>query len=381
MRGSMRARSKDTWTLTVYLGVDDKGKDRRQYRTFKGSRRQAESELAAMVAAVETGLACEARSMTVKALFDRWLDLKREQGRVANRTLASYEQLTRLYIDPAIGRLPLSKVRPTHLEKVFGIATERGVSATTRCRVYRVLFMGFKQGVRWQLVPRNPVEIIEPPSPTRRVRNHLRESDFTRLLNALSGHDLSVLAILGIGTGLRLGECLGLRWIDVDLDRNQLWVNQCLQIDGSFSRPKTHRSTRAITMPVFVADALRAQRAAQNERRLIAGAAWADLDLVFDRGDGQAPRLDTTSKRFARAARGAGIDVTFHGLRHGHATLLLASGTDLKVTSQRLGHSSISITANTYTQVISRLDEEAAVSLDAMFRDKSATGTAIGNGK
>ena len=67
----------------------------------------------------------------------------------------------------------------------------------------------------------------------------------------------------------------------------------------------------------------------------------------------------------------AGINLTFHGLRHGHASLMLAAGVNLKVVSERLGHSTIGITADLYTHVADQLHEAAATSLDAYL------GTAV----
>ena len=137
--------------------------------------------------------------------------------------------------------------------------------------------------------------------------------------------------------------------------------------------PKSHRSTRALCLPAFTVEALRRQRRAQTERRLLLGKAWNKTDLVFDGGHGLPVRPDGFSKRFAKAAREAGFDLTFHGLRHAHASLMLAAGVDLKVTSDRLGHSSISFTADTYSHVISMLDREAAEKLDALMASTASS--------
>ena len=95
-------------------------------------------------------------------------------------------------------------------------------------------------------------------------------------------------------------------------------------------------------------------------------------NLICERGDGQPLRPDTISKQFRTIAKAAGLDVTFHGLRHTHASLMLESGADLKVTSSRLGHSSISITADPYTHVASRLDKEASDTFDRYLKGRTA---------
>jgi integrase len=165
-----------------------------------------------------------------------------------------------------------------------------------------------------------------------------------------------------------MGEVLGLRWSDVNLEKGTARISQSLQETHEgviFVPPKTHRSRRSVSLPDFVVSTLRQHRKEQSERRLIAGAAWKDLDLVIDRGDGQPLRTSSLSGRFASAMKRAGIDLTLHGLRHGHASLMLAAGVNLKVVSERLGHSTIGITADLYTHVADQLHETAAASLDA----------------
>jgi hypothetical protein len=86
--------------------------------------------------------------------------------------------------------------------------------------------------------------------------------------------------------GLRLGEVMGLRWQDIDFYGRSPKVNQVLQITMEFDIPKTHRSSRTVSLPAFVVEALKRQRKRQNERRLIIGQAWQDFGLVINRGDG-----------------------------------------------------------------------------------------------
>lgn len=166
---------------------------------------------------------------------------------------------------------------------------------------------------------------------------------------------------------MRLGE-VGLRWSDVDLEKKTARISQTLQETHEgviFVPPKTHRSKRAISLPDFVVTALRQYKKAQSERRLYVGRAWQDFDLVIERGDGQPLRTSSLSGRFAAAMKKAGIDLTFHGLRRGHASLMLAAGVNLKVVSERLGHSAIGITGDLYTHVADQLHEAAAASLDS----------------
>lgn len=131
--------------------------------------------------------------------------------------------------------------------------------------------------------------------------------------------------------------------------------------------PKSHRSRRSVSLPGFVVESLKRHRKVQNERRLLLGTAWQETDLVIDRGDGGPARPGSLSKRFREASKSAGFDLTFHALRHGHASLLLAGGVHLKVVSDRLEHSNISITADTYSHIGASLEERAAATLDGLI--------------
>jgi integrase len=245
------------------------------------------------------------------------------------------------------------------------------LSEQTLLHIHRAVFSALKQAVKWQLVARNVAEAIETPKPKRPRVKALEPETAVRVLNEVAGSDLEMPVTLALGTGMRRGEVLGLRWADVDLASGEAHVRQTLQTGGSFDTPKTHRSERAVSPPSFVIDALKRHRKAQNERRLTCGSAWHGLDLVIDRGDGLPLPPSTLSHRVRAVTRSLGLDLNVHGLRHGFATLARASGTDLKVTQGLLGHSSYHITADLYTHVGEKADQEAAQRFDALLFPKS----------
>jgi integrase len=211
-----------------------------------------------------------------------------------------------------------------------------------------VVFTALRRAVKWQLAARNVAEAVDAPKARRKKIDALEPADAVRILNDVSGMDLEMSVVLALGTGMRRGELLGLRWRDIDLGAGVARISQTVQTDGSFSTPKTHRSDRPVSLPPFVVDALRKQRKEQNERRLVCGDAWQDLDLVVDRCDGLPMPPWYLSPRFRAATTALGLDLNVHGLRHGFATLALASGTDLKVTQGLMGHSTYHITADLY---------------------------------
>ena len=367
MRGTIRQRAKGSWTIQVYAGRDPvTGKKLRIARTVKGTKKEAELALAKLIQSVETGIDFNASKMTFAEYSNRWLDSKRKK--VRPKTIQRYSDLMRLHIVPVIGGIQLLKLKPLHLEKVYEEASARGLSAQSVLHLHRVLFTALKQAVAWQLIPRNIAEAVNPPRPEHREVEAMTPREVVRVLETVAGSDLEMPTILGLGTGMRLGEVLGLRWSDIDLEKRTARISQTIQETNEglvFVPPKTHRSRRSVSLPTFVVHALRKHRKEQSERRLIVGSAWQDFDLVIERGDGLPVRTSSLSGRFADRMKKAEIKLTFHGLRHGHASLMLAAGVHLKVVSERLGHSTIGITADLYTHVADEVHEAAAESLNS----------------
>lgn len=369
MRGHIRKRSKETWSLVVDIGRDPStGKRRQKWQTFRGTKKQAEAELARLISAIETGTDIEPSSVTVDTYLTKWLESVRSS--VAPRTHEKYADLVRLHVAPTLGNVKLGKLKPLHVQELYRRLDERGLSAQSILHVHRMLFTALRQAVRWQLVSRNVAEAVTPPRPGKKQIPPVTAAMAGSVLTAVAESDLEAPTALAIGCGLRRGEVLGLRWSDIDLSTAELRISQTLQATASgprFVPPKSHRSSRTLTMPPFVVSVLKQQRRHQSARRLVAGDAWVDHDLVIDRGNGEPLAPWALSQRFRAAMTGAGIDLNFHGLRHAHASLMLAAGVHLKVVSERLGHSSIGITADLYTHMAKALDREAASALDQLL--------------
>lgn len=260
--------------------------------------------------------------------------------------------------------MQLAAVRPVHVQRVLDEAVGNGLTARSVVQVHRIMHAAFRQALRWQLLAVNPSDGATPPKVEQAKVTIPAPSDVARLLAAVHA-DYRIPLALAAGTGLRRGELLALTWPAVDLeDRPRIRVDGTLQrADGALVvlPPKTERSRRIVPLPATLTDALRRQRAEQNERRLLAGPAWNAGDFVFDRGDGQPFDPDTFSKAFRSAARSIGLDgVRLHDLRHGFASMLVSAGTNVRVVSDLLGHSTVAFTLQTYTHPN---EEEAAAAM------------------
>lgn len=147
MRGYLRQRAPGTWSFTVPAGYDPvTGKARQRYKTFRGSKREAEREMARFVSEVDTGQAVDAGRIRSAAYLETWTAHVRT--RVRPRTTERYVQILRLHVTPVIGFVPLAKLRPAHVQQVVDAALAKDLTAQTVVHIYRVLHAALGQAVR-----------------------------------------------------------------------------------------------------------------------------------------------------------------------------------------------------------------------------------------
>jgi integrase len=183
-------------------------------------------------------------------------------------------------------------------------------------------------------------------------------------LRRAKGHEFYALFHLIAFTGLRRGEALGLRWVDLDLTAKTMSVvQQVTEVDGEIhtSSPKSDAGERDVALDDTTVAALKTWRRHQAEQRLAAGPGWTDTGLVFTTPVGAELQPSWISDQFRLLIAEADLPpIRLHDLRHGAATLALAAGIDIKVVSEMLGHSTTTITRDTYTSVFDELKHAAA---------------------
>jgi integrase len=173
-----------------------------------------------------------------------------------------------------------------------------------------------------------------------------------------AGHALEGAVILGLA-GLRAAEACYVRWGDL--------AEHVLHVRGStWGATKTGR-TRSLTLPTGEVAALRAFRAREAERLLRVGVRIDDRTTILTDGFGEPLSPKYLGQTFSIWARARGLDSTYHSLRHTAASLMLASGTDVRTVAGRLGHASATTTLQTYSHLIGQADRDAAERLDALF--------------
>jgi integrase len=396
--GHKRELSPGLWELSAY----SRTQDRRVYKRFRGTAYQADRALSKLVQKAREGEIGQGRQTLATYLQQTWLPSVTKvskRGRpLAPTTAARYRKAVE-YICSAIGRVRLENLQAAHVERLRDklLAT---LAPQTVGDVLRVLSQALRKAQGKGLIRVNWADgsVVDRPTADPRPLAVITPELGQRILQAARGEDpWDAAAHLGLGCTLRREEVLALRWADVDFGEAQLTVSRALTYakypedeeppDDPVSRwmwerrlhlgpPKSKAGVRTIDLPRTVAEALLQHKARQNERRLQLGTAWSDLDMVVDRGDGLPWEPSEFSKRWARFARTYGLrgktktgeiaTVTFHGLRHGAATLMLTGRLPDRVVMDVMGHADTRILRR-YQDVVPELRREVAKAMDALL--------------
>ena len=371
MRGSIRQRSKGSWEITIDIGRDlATGKRLRHFQSVRGNKKHAQQRLAELLVSIEQGSYSKPRRLTLGEWLENWIGSYAITN-CSPRTVDSYRSEVRTHIATNLGAIPLTQLRPQHLQTYYANALSQGrvdgkggLSARTVLYHHRILSEALSHAVKMGLLVRNVAEAVDPPRPGHKSMTTLAAEDVPKFLGASRETPYHTVYCTALFTGMRLGELLGLRWCDVDLDMATLSVAQAL-----FKRcgvcemvePKSPHSRRSIALSPVLALLLRQHKARREAERILLGNLLKESDLVFAHPDGSPLDPGTVAHTFTEVLARAGLPhIRFHDLRHTHATLMPKAGVHPKIVQERLGHGSIAVTLDTYSHVVSGLQEIAA---------------------
>lgn len=377
MPGHLEKRHKSSWTIIIDLGKDPiTNKRKRMVRGFKGTKKEAEKEMARLIAEYETGQYIEPSKTCLGDYMLRWLE---DYGKpnLAPTTYYSYSKIVEKHIIPSIGSIIIEKLQPMHLQRYYSQKLQTLSNRTVQYH-HRILKEALSHAVQWQLLNRNPADAVQAPKNKQKEIELPDLSNIDRLIHASKDHPDHIIIISAVFTGMRRGELLGLRWQDLDFDKNLLYVRNTLQRlpdkGKFFTEPKSKKSRRQIIIPQFLTNLLKDHRKKQLEERFKLGHLYQDLDLVFPRPDGTPADPGTVSHRFKALVDKIGLSgLRFHDLRHFHATLLLAENINPKKVQERLGHQTISLTLDVYSHLIPSMQNEIAEKLEEIYGHRFGT--------
>jgi integrase len=350
--GSVTLRSDGRWEGQLRLPNGSRrfvyGRDRRQVVARLQEERWR----------IAAGIPRRVSGLTLGEYLPEWLEVCRK--RLRPKTFESYALCVHR-IEMRLGRVALVRLTPLMVQSAYARLEASGLASRTVFQTHAVLHRALDQALHWGLVKTNPTEVVAAPRPAQREMMALSTQQLAVLLGSSRGSRWYPLWVVLGTAGLRIGEALGLKWGDVDLNTGRLQVKRALQRQRGrglvFVETKTPRSRRLIQLSSIALEAFREQRE------------HATGELVFPNRYGGPQESSSVTAALRVALNRASLPgIRVHDLRHTTATVLLEAGAHPKLVQELLGHSTVAFTLNTYSHVVAGLSGEAARTIDRVLQ-------------
>ena len=309
--------------------------------------------------------------LSVSEWLFRWLDeMVKPEHKIG--THERYEGIIRRQIIPYLGAVELPAVTSEAVAAMQSDLLRSGLSPSTVRNAHAILSAAYREAIRLGLTDRNPVASVALPGKRPRRVTSPTVAVVRELLRQAreKGGQLYPFLHLLVYTGMRRGEALALRWRNVNLDEGYLTVVESAVKTRSrgvvVAEPKTYHSHRTIDLDDGTIDELRRHHAAQIDVGL---AVVVPEALVFPGRGGRPMAPSHLYRELKRLGERAGDpSITFHSLRHFHATISLQQRQNVVVVSKRLGHASVSMTLDIYGHTIPGWQKSAAEAFAAALQ-------------
>lgn len=349
--GSVYERKDGRWVVQLSL---PSGQRTYLYRTeanvLIASKKEALRVLRLAQAQQDDGADLARDDQTVAQLITTWL----ESADLRPSTKRTYAGYVANHITPQLGRIAVAKLTAQQVQAFINRLVAQGLAPRTVAQIHAILRKALNVAMSWDIVRRNVAARAMLPRKAPQPPRAMSTEEVAIFLDHIRGDRLEALYLLALVYGLRQGELLGLRWSDIDFERQTIHINHALQKIGptfQLVSPKTDKAKRQIPIPTVIYEALCIHR--------IKGEFNAE-GLVFFSEVGTPLDGPNVTHRFQRLLREAGLErYRFHDLRHTAITQLVSLGIDIRTVSAIAGHSQVSTTLNVYSHAVPALAVDA----------------------
>lgn len=364
------------WRASIMIGYNDQGK--KQFKQFYAqTQREVKQKLEdykrKMLLGTNNG-----NTLTLEKWFYTWITEFRSHD-LKPKSYSRYIGIYHKYIEgSSLGRVKLGVLRTTHLQRYYQTLLNQGVTPSTIEQINTKLKTCLTEGERQGYIDKNYCKLVVLPKIKRDDKIHvLTKEEQDVFLIAIQGHEMEMLFITALATGLRLGELQALHWKDINFNTHEITVNKTLQKIPIYDkdkvvkyevveqRPKTKNSIRTVPVPSKVIDRLKDYKLLQQD---IFNQAGVSSDYVLCDAVGVPYESKRPTRTLQRLLKELGLPVIkFHDLRHTYATRLFEKGVPPKTVQVLLGHADIDTTMNIYTHVMKDQKTQAVNCIDELF--------------
>jgi len=376
----------DNKKYSIKVSKTNDGKRIRKHKTFYGTKKEAEAEAIKMESELISQIGIvDTRRITFSQFAQIWF---RDYGNdhLKAKTLRTYKDLINKYVLKYIGSLPINNIKPSTILSMYTNIrktpkNEKGdlLSPTTIVHIHSIIHKIFTDAVRWQYIMDNPIERVPKPKRAKPKPNYYDTQEVSLLISKLDNverHEIkwSTGCYIALMTGLRLAEISGLMWDDIDFKNNVLHVRRTRKYVSKtgviIDTPKTTESFRTVSVPYSLKVKLIEYKEYLEDQEELFGDLWVESGYVLVDDFGRECFPDTLSKWFAKFIKRNELPkITFHGLRHTMATLLIHDpNVPERTISDRLGHANTNTLRKIYSHELKESDKLAADSIDNLFK-------------
>lgn len=368
------------YKVIIELGKNSQGK--RIRHTKEGFKTKKEARAYATIKENEllNGILPTNNKILLKDFILEWYANHICNSNLALNTLSDYKVRIETHIIPYMGNMQLIKIQILDVQNFYYHLIKTGLKPVSAKRVILVLKKCLTYAQKMNIIKTVPCNIEYIKETKEKKIKVWTESQLIYFLNEIKGTYLYYPILFASFTGMRIGEICGLRYKNIDFKNSRIKV--CEQIlNDKINKGlvhtnilKTSRSNRTITIPNFLLKEILINRPSTSDDN--------DFVILNRKGEMCNPRnlsMDFTKKLTKYSAPKENNisnetfflpQITFHDLRHTHATILLLHGENIKVISERLGHESVKITLDTYSHVLPSMEEHTSLLLENIFKNK-----------
>lgn len=348
----------------------DNGKRKQKWVAAYMDKARSEKLLTKLENQVNEGKYIEPSEQPLGEYLTEWLRSKK--GNLSDQTYDQYKYFCELYIIPKLGHRKLGRLKTSHIKSFYNELRESSsLSAGSIYRLHTAFKSAMSSAMEDEMIPKNPTKYKDAPKKPEDEMKYWNEESAWKFLEVAEEDRTYIAFYLAIKTGMRQGEILGLKWNDIDLEKQTISVQRQLKHDGSGFKPPKNNSKRTFWISESTIEQLKQHAHRVKIERARHGEMYKNQGLVIPTALGTPLIPRNLNRTWYRLRKKAKVEeIRFHDLRHTHVAIAIKSREPLHSIANRIGHKSIQQIDQTYGHLMPGIQETAAANFDEQFESK-----------